>query len=97
MAYEGHTKLFTLYNPRTRKVLGKGARWVTPEEFHRNPPQSTEDFRPDDNDRKPVDPSQPGHTGDPGPHPACINGLVHVCWTFGGVDICFLCEPQETC
>jgi hypothetical protein len=65
-----------LYSLKTRQFLGKGGKWMSCDEFQKNPPQKPDDIVPVD-----PDPGTQTSTGpDPGPRYVCIEGTLHICY-----------------
>jgi hypothetical protein len=66
------------YDSDTRRVWGKAGKFVSLEEWYKNPPTRQEDtIPPTDAPSKPDNPDVPG---DPGPEIKCIDGNEFVCY-----------------
>lgn len=64
-----------LFDPSTRRFLGKGGKWVSAAELERDPPGKAEDIMPERRDEK----DTRTQSGDPGPTYPCIDGEIWVC------------------
>jgi hypothetical protein len=64
--------IVVLYDLKSRKFLGKGGRWVSCEEFQKDPPETPEDVEPTQQTDSTTD-------TDIGPEYRCIDGVLHVC------------------
>ena len=66
------------YDPETRRVWGRGGRFVALEEFVKYPPAKQEDLVPPT--ATPSIPDPAGVPEEPGPELKCISGQEHVCY-----------------
>jgi hypothetical protein len=87
-----HTPLIYLfYDPAMKQISGKNGKFVSYEEFLKDPPIRQEDIYPTDRSHAIKDP--PEVAGDPGPTPKCINHRVYIC----DGTLCYLKQPLTTC
>lgn len=83
MARKSRQLIVLFYDSETRKVWGKGGRFVSLEEFVKYPPAEQNDVVPPKQTESIPDPREV--PPEPGPVLKCINGLEYLCY----LDRCY--------
>lgn len=82
-----------LFDPKSQRILGRGAQWMSIADFAAKPPAKIEDVIPENRDPKNDQPVGP----DPGGRYECRNGVLYLCIDDPAGGFAEMCFPIGSC